>query len=84
MKSLLLVLSLCICYSVSGEEAERHRQEVEGVLNGTFTFSPYGYLFPLDPIATSLVLVGVFGIIGLLSVLVYWPLPTPKAFSERD
>ena len=27
---------------------KRHQEAINGVLNGTFTISPYSYLFPLD------------------------------------
>ncbi len=50
--SLLLVLSS----GVSGQlqvdntrNTQNYKYEIEGILNGKFTKSPLGYLFPLEP-----------------------------------
>lgn len=67
------------CFSTvlaqSPPATENYEDAIEGILSGKYTTSPYGYLLPLEPITTSIVLVVTLGAIGVIAVLVYWPLP---------
>lgn len=90
----VLILSCYVCSVLSDRNCSvtrNNQREVKGVLNASFTVSPYDNLLPLEPselsliwrctctvsfiVSTSVVLVSVIGAIALLSLLVYWPLP---------